>query len=246
MTAAAALAAALLLGLPCYPVARSKRPTSLHGHLDATADPEALRRLWRDHPGPLVAIATGAIAGIDVLDIDAPRHPEAGAWFAEHRCRLPVTREHRSRSGGLRLLFEHGAGVRCSASRLARGVDVRGDGGSAIWWPAAGLPVLCDAPPAPWPQWLLDELQPPQQIARSPATEPLDDRRLSGLVRAVARAEPGRRNTVLYWAACRLAEAATATEGNRFGSAVLVAAAVRAGLPAAEAERTVASALARH
>ena len=26
--------------------------------------------------------------------------------------------------------------------------------GYVVWWPAAGLPVLSDEPPAAWPEWL--------------------------------------------------------------------------------------------
>jgi hypothetical protein len=59
---AEALAAALALGLPCFPAGASKRPATPHGYRDATSDPAALRQLWRDHPAPPVAIATGRSA----------------------------------------------------------------------------------------------------------------------------------------------------------------------------------------
>ena len=61
------------------------------------------------------------------------------------------TRPHRTRSGGLHLIFGHYDGLKCSAGKIARGVDVRADGGYILWWPAAGLPMLSDAPIAPWP-----------------------------------------------------------------------------------------------
>ena len=75
-------------------------------------------------------------------------------WWASHRDRLPVTRVHRTRSGGLHLVFQHAPDIRCSAGRIAPGIDVRGNGGYVIWWPATGLPVLSNAPFAPWPDWL--------------------------------------------------------------------------------------------
>ena len=57
-------------------------------------------------------------------------------------------------------MLQHAAGLRSSTGRIALGVDVKADGGYAIYWPAAGMPVLCDASSAPWPAWLLDALRP--------------------------------------------------------------------------------------
>src|SRR5213078_1384125 len=104
-----------------------------------TSNPSALAFMWRRYPGPLVGAPTGDSSGIDVLDIDA-RHGGA-RWLTEHRDRLPATRVHRSRDGGLHYFFQHEPGVRCSAGRIAPGVDVRAAGGYIIWWPAAGFPV---------------------------------------------------------------------------------------------------------
>jgi Bifunctional DNA primase/polymerase, N-terminal len=156
------LEAALATGLPCFPCGRNKTPAipGDGGFKHATADPAALRALWRRYPGPLVGVRTGEASGLSVLDIDTAKHREAEIWFAAHRARLPVTRMHQTRSGGLRLVLQHRAGVRNRQSPpgLAKGVDARGEGGSAIWWPAAGYLVLWDAPPAPWPDWLLQAL----------------------------------------------------------------------------------------
>jgi hypothetical protein len=195
--------------------------------------------------------ATGARfrekSGISVMDIDGPRHPEAEAWFAAHRAQLPATRIHRTRSGGLHLLFQHARGVRNTQSRLAVGVDTREEGGFVIWWPAVGCPVISDATPAPWPQWLLEALLQPA-VSRSPL---IHDR--EGLLpptvresilqppleRAVARAPEGRRNGVLFWAACRVGEVIAAGQINsEFAAELLARAAVLAGLPEAEARRT--------
>jgi hypothetical protein len=46
----------------------------------------------------------------------------------------------------LHLIFQHAAGLRCSAEKIAAGVDVRAIGGYVIWWPAAGLPVPAEMP----------------------------------------------------------------------------------------------------
>jgi hypothetical protein len=155
---AEALQAAIELakqGLPSFPCSGvRKRPTTPHGFYDARIDADGLTALWRDHPGPLVGVRAGTASGIDVLDLDA-KHCEAAEWWAENRHRLPTTRVHRTRSGGLHVIFQHTAKLRCSTSKLARGIDIKAEGGCFIWWPAAGFPVLCDATPAVWPQWLL-------------------------------------------------------------------------------------------
>src|ERR1700751_2132639 len=154
----AALRAALELashGLACFPVGTNKHPTipKGRGFYAASTDPQTLRDLFGEHPGPLIGVATGTISNLDILDID--QKPEARQWWHENRHRMPPTRVHRTRSGRLHIAFQHASGLRNSAGRIARGVDTRGDGGYAIRWPAAGLSVLSDAPPAPWPDWLL-------------------------------------------------------------------------------------------
>lgn len=144
-------------GLVCHPCREDKSPACPHGFKDGSRDAAALRDLWRRYPGPLVGVATGEESGVDVLDLDR-KHSEACEWWGANRHRLPQTRVHRTRSGGLHVVFRHAPGLRCWAGRPVVGVDGRGSGGYVVWWPAAGLPVLCDAPAAPWPDWLLDEL----------------------------------------------------------------------------------------
>jgi hypothetical protein len=126
--------------LPIFPCLANKKPASRHGFKDATADPAAIRELWRSHWGPLVGLSTGERSGLDVLDIDL----DGLSWFRRNSGRLPLTRMHETRSGGRHLFFRHRLGLRCSTSKIARGVDVRADGGYVIWWPATSGPVLCE------------------------------------------------------------------------------------------------------
>ncbi len=235
-----ALDVALILaseGRHCFPCASSKRPTTPHGFLDASADPLALRGLWVRYAGPLVGVRTGHSSGIDVLDLDR-KHCGAMVWWASHRDRLPVTRVHRTRSGGLHLVFQHAPDIRCSAARIARGIDVRGDGGYIIWWPATDLPVLCDAPFAPWPEWLSAQLFPSQRTVAPRITVP-DSHAIARMVQLIASSRLGERNNLTYWAACRAGEmvASGLLEANA-AVAIIAEAATRAGLPRAEAEDT--------
>jgi hypothetical protein len=222
-------------GLPCFPCRSDKRPTTPRGFKDATRDSDLLRELWKHHPGPLIGIPTGEVSGFDVLDID-PRHG-GNSWFAEHKLRLPPTRVHRTRSGGLHLFFQYESGLRCSAGRIAAGVDVRAAGGYIIWWPGARLPVLSRSPVAPWPKWLHDHVLPPPRSTTARAIVP-DGHALMHLVRLIASAREGERNNLTYWAACRAGEmVASGLLGANTAVAVIVEAAMRAGLSRAEAER---------
>src|ERR1700761_9035865 len=88
-------------GFSCFPVHANKVPACARGHLAATRDPDALRLLWAGCKAPLVGVATGAVTGASVLDID--RQHGGLDWWQKHRHHLPVTRTHRTRSGGLHL-----------------------------------------------------------------------------------------------------------------------------------------------
>jgi hypothetical protein len=99
------------------------------------------------HNVPHAIQASGDANGFSVVDVDL----EGLDWFDQQH--LPLTRLHRTRSGGLHLLLRHPSGLRNSSSEIAPGVDVRGDGGMIIWWPREGYDV-CEAPLAEWPMGL--------------------------------------------------------------------------------------------
>jgi hypothetical protein len=226
-------------GYAAFPCKEDKSPATPHGCKDASRNPEQVAQLWRRNLGPLVGIATGKPSGISVLDIDR-KHPAAIAWWCNHCDRLLPTRTYETRSGGLHCFFRHLDGVRNSGSRLCTGIDTRGDGGYVISWWCAGYGCFDHSPPAPWPAWLLAELTrgPPAPRVTVMPTE----HALAGIVRRVACAAEGERNSVLFWAACRLFE-----RGLSMGEAetVLILPALNAGLSRAEARRTLVSAFRR-
>jgi Bifunctional DNA primase/polymerase, N-terminal len=209
-----ALAGALDLaarGYAVFPCRGNKHPATQNGFRDAANDPAALRKLWRRYPGPLVGVATRAPSRIAVLDIDA-KHPGSHFWWKANRARLMPTRVHRTRSRGLHLVYLHCEGLKCSAGKIAPGVDVRGEGGYAVWWPADGLPVLSDAPIASWPEWLSEilapPLRPPPMLHRSAriVSPSFIETRIEAVLRFVFDAPIRERNSRLYWAACRVIE----------------------------------------
>lgn len=242
-------------GLAVFPCLATKAPACPHGFLDATTDPDALCDLWRLHPGELIGVPTGARNGFDALDID-PCHG-GDDWFRQHRDRLPPTRVHRTRSGGFHYLFRHHEGVRNSASRVAPGVDVRGDGGYIVWWPSAWCPgaappVVDCAPNAAWPAWLLPQVLPP---ATPPNPQPTEipngsygDRYVEAAIRRavehVRTAGEGRRNDALNaetYALTRFVKAGTITASGI--AEAMATAGLSAGLAPREIQATLASAL---
>ena len=145
--------------------------------------------------------------------------------------------------------------VRNGVCRIASGADTRGTGGYVIAWHATGLPVLCAAPLAPWPAWLVDALQPPPAVSLRPPVAVRadigsgDGRRyavgaLRHAVERVAAASEGQRNDTLNaecFAMGRFVAAGTLAPAEVADA--LAIAARHAGLAPAETAATLASAL---
>jgi hypothetical protein len=198
-------------GLPVFPCGPDKRPLVAGGFKAASADPDQIHEWWASCPDALIGVPTGP--RFVVVDID-PKHPEALQWLDHNRHRLPLTRTHATRSGGKHLLFAPNDKVKCSASKLCRGVDTRGHGGYVIWWPACGLEVLHGGTLAPVPAWIVEALNPkPKPIAVShcrPLTGSPNAASLRGALGVLAGAKEGERNHALFWTACRMGEAIAA------------------------------------
>jgi hypothetical protein len=143
-------------GVPVFPCRPDKRPYTEHGFKDATTNLDAIENAWHRCPDALVAVPTGCASRIDVLDVD----PAGLDWYREHVTRLAAGRTHRTRRNGFHLLYQlPEVEIRNSASKIAPGVDVRGEGGYIIWWPAHGLEAIGSLEDmTPPPQWLLDRV----------------------------------------------------------------------------------------
>ena len=133
-----------------------------------TLDPEQIQRDLVRWPKAGIGIATGAESGIFVVEADTPvGHDVDGiasvkALEAKHGP-LPDTLMAESPTGSKHWYFKHpGPKVWCSASQIATGVDVRGDGGMVIAPPSitakGSYRWLNDAPVADAPQWLIDSV----------------------------------------------------------------------------------------
>ncbi len=208
-----ALACALDLasqGVAVFACRSDKKPATPHGFKDATRDPAAISLMWHRSGGPLVGIPTGMVNDVDILDVD-PRHG-GDTWFKANAARLPETRQHSTRSGGRHVLFRHLDGIRNSESKIAPGIDVRGEGGYIIWWPGFGGDVIDPAAAAEWPTWLAEMLLPKPSLPRSaPLPAPLPAAGATGAARMLARifyrletASEGARHRQLRAASCTL------------------------------------------
>jgi hypothetical protein len=197
-------------GIPVFPCRFDKRPMCPGGFYDATHDAAAVKELWAEYPGTLIGVPTGPASGIFVAGADSGRHDSAAEWCRQNQHRLQ-TRTHLTGSGGLHFVFIHHPGLRNSQSKLAHGVDTRGEGGYAIWWPShvsqssSGI----GAPIEPVPEWMVRVLTPPPPPR--PAGRRYDSLSMfAGILRTVSLASAGEKSAVLFWGACRMGEAARA------------------------------------
>lgn len=157
-------------GWAVFPV-NGKIPATKNGFKDATKDP-ATKLFTKPSSG--IAIATGAISGIFVLDIDN-KHGVMGSEslieLERNFGKLPNTVESLTPSGGRHLYFKYIDGIGCRTG-LRKGIDVRGDGGYVVAppsiidgksyeWELSSLPGEC--PIAEAPKWLIDLLIKPTE-----------------------------------------------------------------------------------
>ncbi len=164
--------AAIALAVPVFPCDANKRPLTTHGFKDATTDPVQIRRMFANPAAVMIGVPTGAITGWVIIDVDVKDGAQGRAWLDANSHRLPQTRTIRTGTGGLHLYLRWpDQPVKNSASKIAPGIDVRGDGGYVIVPPSPGYAIADDAPVADAPDWLLAVLIPP--AAPEPAPAPL-------------------------------------------------------------------------
>lgn len=153
------------LGWSVIPIEpRGKRPlirwqVYQHRHPDATE----VADWYRHWPDANIAIVTGVVSGLVVLDLD-PRHGVDASLQELERKHGPIdeTVEARTGGGGRHLYFAHPGEILHNRVGIAPGVDLRGDGGYVVAPPsvhASGEPYRWERSPdvcrlAPLPGWL--------------------------------------------------------------------------------------------
>uniref|UniRef100_UPI003568D694 phage/plasmid primase, P4 family n=1 Tax=Roseovarius sp. TaxID=1486281 RepID=UPI003568D694 len=200
----------------------------------ATTDPEIIRSYWQQFPEAMLGITTGQDSGLFVIDADTPEgHDKDGVgtlrgWIEEYG-QLQHTIEATTPSGGWHIYFRwpDDLDIRNSESKLAPGIDVRGEGGMVLapptikpggstaysWNNPPGLFDVADAP-----AWLMDkirETQAPKLSERtSPSRLPIDtrganawaDKALQGELATLLASPEGQRNGALNTAAFNLGQ----------------------------------------
>ena len=153
-------------GIPVFPV-RGKLPLTEHGFRDASTEADVIRKWWLRLPDANIAIPTGSLSHLVVLDVD-PRHggtESLAALEAKHRA-LPETLQARTGGGGRHFFFALADGqiIRNSAGKLGPGLDLRGDGGYVVVPPSVHPETkelyrwANKAKPAPVPAWFIEAL----------------------------------------------------------------------------------------
>lgn len=202
---------------PCLEIDRPdlkkerKAPYTRRGFKDATTNPLQIDAWWRNFPGALVGVPTGLASGLLILDAD----PNGAEWYAEHLPKLRAGRIHVTQRGHHVVYACPDPAPRSSTSKIAPGIDVRGEGGYAIWWPAEGLAAVGELDEiGPPPAWLLEEFEfescspPADYIAICSGITPEGDRnkRLTQLVGHLLRRDVNAKvvhELALAWGAAR-------------------------------------------
>ena len=261
-------------GWPVFVLGRSKRPVAncaacraalrtgghdragcgcltCHGFYAATTDPERLAAMLAKVPGGLLAIRTGTVSGLLVVDID----PRNGGQI--DRALMTPTATVATGGGGWHLYYRHPGTATVPALPGRAGVDIKSDGGYVAAPPSvhpgtgqpyrwAGQRAVAEMPPA-----LRAALAPPPDTAAPPPlSRPVTTHRagaisspdalLAAHLRAVEAAPEGRRRATLYGAARGFARMVTA---GAITAEHARAALTAAGLAAQQTDRDIRAAI---
>lgn len=107
------------------PVKRDKKPhIKWEQYQSQKADEQQIRAWWGRWPNANVAIVTGALSGIDVVDVDSQVGMDALNEFLPDSLQTPISQ---TPSGGWHYYFAHKQGL-VNTTRLITDCDVRTTG----------------------------------------------------------------------------------------------------------------------
>jgi Bifunctional DNA primase/polymerase, N-terminal len=198
--------------IPVFPCrTQDKRPITANGFKDATTDEGQIRLWWTQYPSAMIGMPTGKASGMWVLDVDVDPSkgidgPKELEKLIAKNGPLPKTLTSATPRGGTHYFFVYdNIVIKNSTSKLAPGLDVRGEGGYVILPPS-----VCDSgTPYEWrincpfndpPAWAL------KALTSSPRDRAWAKKALETECAAVAASQPGERNDVLNKAAFNLGQ----------------------------------------
>jgi hypothetical protein len=187
-----------------------KSPLTPNGYKDATTDEKQITLWWTQYPSAMIGMPTGKASGRWVLDLDIDASKglngikELEKLVAKNGP-LPKTRSSKTPRGGMHLFFAYTGAVtiKNSTSKLAPGIDVRGEGGYVILPPS----VTADGGSYSWcdnSNFAADTWVPNQLASASPRTRTWAKNALEKECATVAAAAPGTRNGALNTASFNL------------------------------------------
>jgi putative DNA primase/helicase len=247
-------------GHPVFPIVPGgKAPLSElapHGLKDATVDPDTIKAWWCERPDASIGMRCDRLL---VLDIDPGGDEALDALMNKHGP-LPPTREQATPRGGRHVLLRVPADAELGNSTRGigspEGLDVRaGVKGYIVVSPSrngsGGYRWTNSLPIADAPGWLMDALaRPERERSQLPPGRASGEHSRYGAVALAAEvasvrgAPEGQRNTQLNdsaFACGQLEAGGELVPGD--AEALLIGAAIDAGLPQSEARRTVRSGL---
>ncbi len=126
-------------GNPACP-SPAKHPRTKHGVTEATTNESRIRSWWMRWPDANIAISTGAVGGMIVLDIDPAHGGDRSLEELEIKHgKIPLTLECLTGGGGRHFYFIHPGTIVKNKIGIAPGIDVRGDGGYVVAPPSVHI-----------------------------------------------------------------------------------------------------------
>lgn len=152
-----------------------KHPRTAHGFKDASKDAAQITSWWSQWLDANIAIATGPVSGIIVVDVDSQKGGDTNELFVgDVDFTIFTTRRVRT-GGGTHYYYKYpvGSNISISASQLAKNIDIRGDGGYVIAPPSkhvSGTPYrwISEQEMLEFPKAWIDKLNSPSPAAKQP------------------------------------------------------------------------------
>jgi hypothetical protein len=265
-------------GWPVFMLGRSKRPVAncdacrtsdhdpatcghltCHGFYAATTDPARVAAIVAAVPRGQLAVRTGAVSGLLVVDVDPQHGGTASLAYLVARQLVPRTLYVRTGSWGTHLYYRHPGQQMPSRPMPAHpGIDIKADGGYIVLPPSihhrTGRPYQWGhgpTDPAEMPPALVTACLPSPALSPTPQTSPTPtqpgggishpNKLLAAHLDAVRRAAEGHRRTTLYGAARGVARMVAA---GAIDHTAAVAALTDVGREAEQTDREIRAAIA--